>query len=120
MSNPYNVKPVWGSSKPSLRDCNWESGPDRKLAHNTHRETSYDDTLAGPSPAVRYHGTIIIRRVSNGYRLSSGGWQTSTTKQRLNALMPAGYSIFQKDYRWFITLQDGETVPFEDGMVISG
>lgn len=110
----YNVKPVWGSSKPSLRDANWESGPDRKLAHNTYRVT-----IDG-QPGVKYHSTVIILRVSNGYRLSSGGWETSTTKQRLNALMPPGYSIHQKDFRWYVTLTYGEVVPFEDGMVIAG
>lgn len=92
----------------------WESGPDRKLTNNTHRVT-----IDG-QPGVKYHSTVIILRVSNGYRLSSGGWQTLTTKQRLNALLPGGYSIYQKNFAWFVTLTYGEVVPFEDGMVIAG
>lgn len=99
----------------------WESGPDRKLAHNTYRVTV--DGL----PAVRYHGTIIIAQVWDahgmsvlGYRLDSGGYRTSTTKQRLSALMPGGYGLYQKNFEWFVTLTYGEVVPFEDGMVICG
>ena len=98
----------------NLSSVGWESGPDRKLAHNTYRVT-----IDG-APGIMFHRTVIILRVSNGYRLSSGGWQTSTTKQRLNALMPGGYGIHQKDFRWYVTLSYGEVVPFEDGMVIAG
>ena len=92
----------------------WESGPDRKLAHNTYRVT------VDGQPGVKYHSTVIILRVSNGYRLDSGHYRTSTTKQRLNALMPPGYGLFQKRYDWFVTLTYGEVVEFEDGMVIAG
>jgi len=101
----------------NVRDLNridWESGPDRKLAHNTYRVT-----LNG-QPGVMFHRTVIIERVSNGYRLNSGGYETVTTKQRLNALMPGGYRIHQSDFRWYLTLTYGEVVPFEDGMVIAG
>lgn len=114
MPNSYNVKPVWGSSKPSLRDCNWESGPDRKLAHNTYRVT-----IDG-QPGVMFHRTVILRLGDwdGVYILNSGGWRTFTTKQRLNALLPGGIQVWQKDFEWFVSTRDGE-IPFEDGMKVT-
>jgi len=94
------TKPVWRSSKPALKDINWVSGPDRKLTHNTYRETDSDG-----HPCVRFHSTIIITQLSlNSYRLNTGGWETSTTKQRLNALLHGtGINVWQEKFVWWIT-----------------
>jgi hypothetical protein len=27
-----------------------------------------------------------------------------------------GYSVYQKDHKWFVVKPDGETVPFRDGI----
>jgi len=99
----------------NVRDLNrvdWESGPDRKLTHNTYRST-WDG-----QPCVIFHRTtIIVRLPGGGYKLSSGGWQTTTTKQRLNALLPGGYSISQKDFRWTVHTPEGD-LPFFDHMIV--
>lgn len=59
---------------------------------------------------VRLHGNLIAvySYKSNRYLYSSAGWQTATTKSRLNAL---GANIRQKDFSWF-DATTGE--PFED------
>lgn len=104
-----------------LYTVNWESGPDRKLTHNTYRTTvrvgQYDDSV--PSPAVVFHRTVIIFRKSEGaYVLDSGGYRTVTTKQRLNQLLPGGFSISQTDFAWTVHTPRGD-IPFTDGMVVT-
>lgn len=99
----------------TLADETWVSGPDRKLCHNTYRETNSDG-----NPCVRFHSTIIITYLGyNKFRLNTGGWQTNTTKQRLNALLP-GNNIYQKDFVWYVTdLSHGPvTQEFYDGMEV--
>lgn len=104
----------------NLGSVAWESGPDRKLTHNTYRETTYRQ--GREVPCVRFHGTVIIAadhdpELGMGYMVSNGGWSTSTTKQRLNALLPQRYSIYQKAHRWYVwDRQTDEHIPFESGM----
>lgn len=110
------VKPHHHYGRKTLADENWCSGPDRKLCHNTYRETDLDG-----NPCVRYHSTIIVTYLGyDKFRLNSGGWHTSTTKQRLNALLPGNGSIYQKDFVWYVTdLSHGQvTQEFYDGMEV--
>lgn len=108
-----NTRKVWGSNKPALSDIDWESGPDRKLTHNTWRETIDGE------PAVRFHATVIVRRIREDiYELNSGGYRTATTKQRLNALLSPAMQVWQKDFEWFVSTQ-GSDIPFTDGMRVA-
>lgn len=48
-----------------------------------------------------------------------GGWQTVTTKSRLNALLdtftdPTRNGVFQRDWEWFVR-DDGIVAPFYNG-----
>ena len=55
---------------------------------------------------------------SNDFNISSCGWETFTTKSRLNALLEEfrdGARIFQKNFEWFIS-DMGTVKPFVDGM----
>lgn len=54
-----------------------------------------------------------------GLAINNQGYETNTTKSRLNALInfvcdPTQNGIFQKDWNWFIT-KDGETEDFPSG-----
>lgn len=71
--------------------------------------------------ALRYHGTNVVTWLDNGKTIiSNGGYQTFTTKKRINeAIVCIGF-VFQKNYEWFFsrnTTIDPE--PFIDGMNIS-
>lgn len=112
------TKPTWNSRRPALRDIDWESGPDRLLCHNTHRITITDEDEQACS-AVMFHRTVIVESLGNGiYRLNSGGYRTSTTKQRLNALLYGfGVSIYQRNFEWFVSTPNGELL-FEDNMKV--
>lgn len=82
----------------------------RRLAHNTYAELDDDGSVG-----VRFHATRILTFHPEGtFTVSTGGWRTVTTKQRLNALLPAGFRIFSERYAWQIATPEG-TFPFEDG-----
>ena len=72
---------------------------------------------------VYLHKNLIATIDNNSVEVYDGGWQSVTTKSRLNALINGlcdGYnqSIYQKQFEWFI--QDDEdgtgfTIPFQHG-----
>ena len=55
---------------------------------------------------VRLHGNKIAEVSDNDMTIFDGGWQSVTTKSRLNALCDYfcidGEGIFQKDFKWFV------------------
>ena len=72
---------------------------------------------------VYLHGNLIAEVDSNGIKLYDGGWQSNTTKSRLNAILSehgiAGECVFQKDFVWYIRLYNGTeffTTKFTSGM----
>jgi len=72
---------------------------------------------------VYLHGNKIAEVGNSFIRLFDGGWQSNTTKSRLNALLSAhglpGEGIFQKKFEWFINLRTSggiDTVPFFSSM----
>jgi len=70
---------------------------------------------------VYLHGNRIAEIGDDFIRLFDGGWQSNTTKSRLNAILSAhgaGESIFQKNWEWFINTAQG-VVEFESGMILS-
>jgi hypothetical protein len=68
---------------------------------------------------VYLHGHLIARIGETWMELFDAGYQTNTTKSRLNALLHAfgmdGEYIFQKNFQWFINYQ-GAPIPFFNGM----
>ena len=57
---------------------------------------------------VRLHGNLIgtVDTASNQLRIFDGGWQTVTTKSRLNALLDefsTGTGVIQRNFEWFLT-----------------
>jgi hypothetical protein len=68
---------------------------------------------------VYLHGNLIARIGETWIELFDGGWQTATTKSRLNAILAEhgcpGEYVFQKKGQWFINY-NGFTIPFFSGM----
>ena len=56
--------------------------------------------------SVYLHGNLIATVTDNDMTIYDGGWQTNTTKSRLNALCDAfcvaGEGVFQQNYQWFV------------------
>jgi len=72
---------------------------------------------------VFLHGKKIAEIGETFLRLFDGGWQSNTTKSRLNAILQAhgecGDRVFQKAGEWFLkmnTVQGLTTVPFFSSM----
>ena len=74
---------------------NWSSG-------NT---TVHFDSETGVS-VVRLHGNKIAEVTDNDMTIFDGGFQSVTTKSRLNALCDyfciSGEGVFQKDFTWYV------------------
>jgi hypothetical protein len=84
----------------------------RLLGRNTWVEA--EDASAGVI-GIRFHATRILTFYPNGsFKVSSGGWRTSTTKQRINAFLPPRFLVFAKKGEWYIDTPSG-IFPFQDG-----
>ncbi len=80
---------------------------------------------------VYLHGNHIATVYSDSVEVFDGGWQSNTTKSRLNAICDAfcisGEGIFQKNFEWFVHKFVGQagtskvynTVPFVNGYVFA-
>ena len=80
-------------------------------------------TMNGNIAEVRLHGNLIAEVSDECVTLHDGGWQSVTTKSRLNAILSQhglpGEGIFQHKWEWFCRLWNGTehfTVPFRSGM----
>ena len=73
---------------------------------------------------VFLHGNHIatLNKISMDLRLFDGGWQSNTTKSRLNALLDEfvpSMGVFQKNYVWYVSDRlDGSVRPFFSGMTV--
>ena len=72
---------------------------------------------------VFLHGNKIAEVGDNFLRLFDGGWQTTTTKSRLNAILQVhglpGECVFQKNWTWFLRSKWGtefSVIPFFSSM----
>ena len=67
---------------------------------------------------VCYHSTPVVKITDNKIILNSGGWQTATTKRRMNQASLSyglGFAVYQVNFSWYVDYK-GDTIPFEDNM----
>ena len=72
---------------------------------------------------VRLHGNKIAEIGDDYLQIFDGGWQSNTTKSRLNALIERFCNavtdgVFQKDYCWYIR-DNNVTRDFESGYIFA-
>lgn len=95
--------------------------PERTLAHNTSIFRYADGNTIG----IKLHNTVIFCfwrepgsvDVPRGwaFSLNSGGYETTTTKQRMNALLPPGFRVYSEKFYWYVSTPAGVR-SFRDGM----
>ena len=68
---------------------------------------------------IRLHDTNILSESGGVITINSDGYQTNTTKSRLNDYLPNGYYISQKNFVWHLTTPKSK-IDFIDGMTIKG
>jgi hypothetical protein len=94
----------------------------RIMGHITPNNTTL--ALDRDTHIVTLHRTQIVKVTGKRVTLDSGGYQTVTTKRRMNESARAfglPYRVRQKDFAWRVEVydQDGEvvrTLSFVDGM----
>ena len=73
--------------------------------------------------SVYLHSNLIATVGDNYLEIFDGGWQTNTTKSRLNALINElcdgiNQGVYQHKFEWFISdiiIDDRKAIPFENG-----
>lgn len=86
---------------------------------STYR-TAWAET--GASGRVIYASTTIVSWDADTITLRSGGWETVTTKRKMNqAARQFGlpFGVYPRDHDWYVTTPEGNTLPFRDGMTFS-
>ena len=83
--------------------------------------TTFDNTIE--NCFVYLHGNHIATYNYDKKELSlfDGGWQSNTTKSRLNALcyeFATGFSVFQKNWDWYVSDFQKTVIDFTNGMTI--
>ena len=103
----------------------------RKLCNNTYLKRRTRTILEGQvtetiSIGLELHGHEIMTFLPNGdTRLDSCGWQTVTTRDRLNRYLPKPFRIYQKHWDWYLarveppTYSDGPRWVFFNGITIN-
>ena len=90
---------------------NWSSS-------NTRVE--YNENTNCSSVYLHGHQIATFEHNLKAVKLSSCGWQTNTTKSRLNAILDEvkwGCKVFQKNFNWFVSYNE-DTKDFFDGMIL--
>ena len=87
---------------------------------SSNTQVSYNDFTN--CSEVRLHGHSIATFDHNlkALKISSCGWQTVTTKSRLNAILDEvkyGAKVFQRNWNWFVSYNN-QTESFWDGMIL--
>ena len=80
-------------------ETDWKSG-------NTKVINFYNDAKECVVTSVFLHDNLIAEVTDNDMTIFDGGWQSNTTKSRLNALCTEfcvdGEGVFQKDFTWYV------------------
>ena len=84
--------------------------------------TTFDNTIE--NCFVYLHGNHIVtyNYADKELSLYDGGWQSNTTKSRLNALcyeFATGFSVFQKNWEWFISDFQNVKKEFVDNTIVN-
>jgi len=87
----------------------------------TTRKGAYRDVIVtfDDVTVVYYHQNPVVIKSDNQIKISSCGYKTKTTKERINDHLPSGFYVRQEDYTWYLEKPDSERVEFYDGITIN-
>lgn len=89
---------------------------------NTKRiSTNVLERWEGSRKIVRLYDTDIVSidDFSGAIELHNGGFQTRTTSKWINKYLPSRYSLYQKNWDWFIhDSEENREIPYEDGIIL--
>ena len=87
---------------------------------SSNTQVTFNESTNCSNVFLHGHNIATVDHSTNAVKISSCGWQTVTTKSRLNAILSEvkyGCSVFQKNWNWFVSFK-GETTGFLDGMIL--
>ena len=87
---------------------------------SSNTQVSYNESTDCSSIYLHGHQIATYDHNNQAVKLSSCGWQTVTTKSRLNAILDEvkyGCRVFQKQFDWYLSTNN-QTVDFWDGMIL--
>ena len=92
------------------------------MIDSNHSNTSVEYNSNTNCSTVVLHRTAIAvyDHKNQALKLNSGGYQTRTTKGRLNAILSeliGCASVFQKNFDWYLNYNN-QTVDFWDNMIL--
>ena len=117
MTNATDPRPTTYAEADAILDGKTE----RRIGHNTTLRLwdHYPDGGGESSIAVIFHKTHIAVFSSEGYTtLRSDGFQTATTKERINRYLPKGVGLYQKDWTWYVSTPNDDDREFCEGFMI--
>ena len=88
---------------------------------SSNTRVEYNNNTNCSSIYLHGHQIATYDHNNQAVKLSSCGWQTVTTKSRLNAILDEvkyGCRVFQKQFDWYLQTNN-QTVDFWDGMILS-
>ena len=86
----------------------------------SNTSVSYNESTNCSNVYLHGHNICTLDHNTNAVKLDSCGYETVTTKSRLNAILEEvkyGCRVFQKQFEWFISY-NGQTQSFWDGVII--
>ena len=92
----------------------------RKDWCQANTQVSYNDLTKCAQIFLHGHQIATYDHNLRAVKLDSCGYETVTTKSRLNAILEEvkyGCKVFQKNFDWFVSYRD-ETASFWDGMIL--
>ena len=86
----------------------------------SNTQVTYNDSTNCSSVFLHGHRIATFDHNLKALKISSCGYETVTTKSRLNAILQEvkyGAKVFAKNFDWFVSY-NGETASFWDGMIL--
>ena len=87
---------------------------------SSNTQVSFNESTNCSNVFLHGHRIATFDHNLKAVKISSCGWQTVTTKSRLNAILSEvkyGCSVFQKQWNWYVSFR-GQTQDFIDGMIL--
>ena len=87
---------------------------------SSNTQVSYNESTNCSSVFLHGHNIATVDHSTNAVKVSSCGWQTVTTKSRLNAILDEvkwGAKVAQVNWKWFVSFNN-QVVDFVDGMIL--
>ena len=86
----------------------------------SNTQVTYNESTNCSSVCLHGHHIATFCHETRAVKINSCGYQTVTTKSRLNALLEEvkyGCKVFQKNWDWFVNYNN-QTTLFRDGMIL--